>query len=239
MTFKAIKRALLLVALVALAGVSSFGALLAAPGAQAERQAMFGEVVSNDAGVLTLALKSGETTTVTVVDETELRVPDVEAPTSADIPVGARVALVAESREERLVVTKLQVIPSRVRQRHITLTVIDVVDNTVIAETENGAEVIVELEFEPTEDLVGQVVTFVGVQVDATRFRARSATSIRKIVERLENHATRNKERVEAAVEERGKQEARERLAEVKARLEETVKRQLDRFTEVLVKSPN
>ena len=54
MTLRAIKKTVVLVALVALAGVPFFGTIVAAPSTQEERQGMFGEVVTNDAGVLTL-----------------------------------------------------------------------------------------------------------------------------------------------------------------------------------------
>ena len=75
--------------------------------------------------------------------------------------------------------------------------------------------------------------------IEANHFKAKSAIGVQKVVERLGNHVREKLQGTEGVDEPRAQAIIRREVAELKARLEATVSRQLDRFFEVLVKSPD
>ena len=242
MATKRLLRVTTIILAAALFSVAVAGSVLAAPSTQTERQGFFGEITEVGDGVVTLLLSNGESVPIVIDNETEIRVPPTddgeEAGSLDESHVGSRVAVATEMRDGDVVATKLTVIPSRTRQIHRTVTVIERIGNIIVAETESGDEVIVELEFEPDEDLKGQVVTFIGRQIEANRISAKRAVGLKAVVDRLDKHV---RSRTESAGQERdaAARTAKERqLAELKARLERTITRQLDRFSEVLLKAP-
>ena len=207
-----------------------------------ERKGYFGEVTSVTADVVQLELRSGDLIDIRVDPSGEGRVAAglEEGQTLPDIlTVGVRVAVLAELRGEEWFAVKLSPIRSKSEDRHLTVTVVSVSGTTVIAESAAGDEIIIELDFEPPGDLTSQVVTFIGRAIGTNHFKARDATGIQEVVERLGNHVRQKTQEADREGESRAKQNKRRQLAELKARLESAVGAQLDRFVEVLVKSPD
>ena len=248
MTTKHMARVVAILAQALLVSLVSFGSAMA-QSTQGERQAYFGEVVDANEDAITLELSDGKAVLIKgFLDKVSL--PKIagssEDSGSADLTpdqiverlIGARVAVVASSSDGDLLAVKISVIPSKTKEQHKTLTVVDRSGNTIIAESDSGDEIIVELDFEPAEDLIGQVVTFVGERLEANRFRAKKVVSIRQVVDRLNRHVQDKSEEVDEESTDSANKEKRERLAQLKTKLEENIDRQIRRYTQVLVKSP-
>ena len=219
------------------------GSAGAAPLGQTKKTGYFGEVTGVEGESFTIAQKNGEAVSLAFDESTEVRQARAESDGGqgglGERHIGSRVAVLAETRGDGLFAAKVTVIPSAARERHLTLTVIDRTGDVIVAETKSGEEVLVELQFEPPEELKGQLVTFIGEQVEAGRFRAKSVVGVRTIVDRLERHVRSKKKQVD---EERdaGKSKVHgRRLAQLQKRLQAAVAEQLDRFSEVLPKSPD
>ena len=76
--------------------------------------------------------------------------------TLADIlSEGMRLAVLAEFRSGEWFAVQLSPIHARTEDKHLTVTVVAISGDTVIAESGIGDEIIVELEFQPGEDLTG------------------------------------------------------------------------------------
>ena len=210
---------------------------------EAERRGFFGEVTSVEADAIEVLLKAGETLRlrVDVSDPDVIKRVDTSDDAAGDVAlqdlfqVGSRIATLAEMRENEWWAVKLSAVRARAVEAHVTVTVIHVSGTTAITETESGDEVVIELDFEPPEDLEGQVVTFVGRRLEDRRFRATAAKTVRAIVKRLDKHVQQKQQELDR---EGDSSPRRQKLQELKARLERSVVEQMKRFTEVLVKLP-
>ena len=134
---------------------------------------------------------------------------------------------------------KGRTIPAKITVLHRTYTVINVTGNTVVAQdADTGAEVIVELRFEPSVDLTGHEVTFIGRQIEAGRFVATKAVTLSKVVERLRVHVEKERSVEEGRGDAVRRRVHAQKLAALKTRLERHVTKQIDRLTQLLVESP-
>ncbi|MDA1347618.1 MAG: hypothetical protein O3A47_01940 [Chloroflexi bacterium] len=212
---------------------------------EAERMGFFGEVTSVEIDAIEVLLKDGETLRIRI-DTADPQIiqgaaNDDPSTTASGVDltdlfeVGSRIAALAEMREDEWWAVKISPVRAKAVEAHITVTVIHVSGTTVIAENESGDEFIIELDFEPTEELAGQVVTFVGRRLEDRRFRASAVKTVRAIVERLDGHVTEKKQKLDR---EGDSSPERQKLEDLKARLERSIVQQMERFAEVLVKLP-
>ena len=226
-----------------LLAILAHGSAGAAPLSQTKKTGYFGEVTGVENGSLTVTLKNGEVVSLAFDESTKVRRVRVESDEEPGLfderHVGSRVAILAETRDNGPFAAKVTVIPSATRDRHLTLTVIDREGDVIVAETKSGEEVLVELDFEPSEELKGQLVTFIGEQLEAGRFRAKSVVGVRKIVDRLERHVRSKTKQVDEERDASKNKAQQRRLGQLKRRLQEAVTEHLDRFSEVLLKSPD
>ena len=203
-----------------------------------EKQGFIGEVTAASSTSVTLELKSGETVVIEAPpDPVDLGEGEVQG--FAGLPIGSRfAALASKGVSGEWLLEKGRIIPARARQQHRHYTVLKRIGNTLVAKDgDTGVEVIIELEFELDEDLLGEEVTFIGTQVEAGRFRAKGRVALRKIVERLQKHVEKKKRSADQEPEGGAKKRKLRQLEALEKRLEGHVAKQIDRFTEVLVES--
>ena len=233
LTRRVVAITLALAALLALSG--SVGAAPGQQGAEA-RVALFGEVTALGAESFQVATRSGEEAEVRVTTETQFRAGRDAEVGFGSVAVGQRVAVVAQRDSNGdLVALQVLLVPEAPRRTHLTLTVVEQQGGVLIARDEQGNLVTIETSGSLPEDLVGKVVTVVaGREEGRERVKAEAAVAMEKVIERLEQHVqkAREKEREEAQKqEERARQEQEEqarRAAELKAKLEASMKRQLE-----------
>ncbi|MDA1189127.1 MAG: hypothetical protein O2854_05555 [Chloroflexi bacterium] len=231
----------MLAVLIALIGVST--ALAAEPAQEAVTQTrgIFGTVTVVSDFSLTVETKEGNAVDIVINADTQFRIANSDSPSLVDIIVGNRIAAVVIDDGGVLTARKLQVISSAPTRVHLTLTVVEVNGTTVVAEDEDGNRVEVTLSVAPGDAIVGQTVKFVGVRSgDSSELRASVQVQIQSIVERLQRHTEKVRgERdeqgtVDNADSEHTHRQQEERLAKLKAQLEENMKRQLNVLAEVI-----
>ena len=241
MNSKSLIRFMIGAALLGLISVVSLGSTPVSAQTDAERRGFFGEVLEATEGAITLQLKNEETVVIVSSDETTVNLGDGEDGGLAAVPVGSRFAALAEMNTDgEWVMKKGRTIPSRPTRQHRTYTVLERTGDTIIAkDADTGEEVIIELKFEPGEDLQGQEVTFIVRQLEGGRFEAFRAVGLRKIVARLQAHVEKKKQRAEQALDNAARDRNQRQVAVLKERLEGHVTKQVDRFTQVLLESPD
>ena len=198
---------------------------------------LFGTVtaIETTTDSVTITLSGGEV--VSVDSNTTYRVPDSDSAALDDIAVGARLAIVAVD-DGGLTASEVVVIPARPAQQHREYTVLKRIGSTLIAkEGETGVEVVIDLEFELEEDLVGEEVTFIGTQVEAGRFKAKGKVALRKIVERLQGHVDQKRRSADQERDEGARGRKLRELEALTERLEGHITKQIDRFTQVIVEA--
>ena len=234
-------RGIIVLALVGLMSTVFVSNVFADSHPQQESKGFFGEVTDATEHSVTLLLKNGETVVVVAPAERHFDFGEGETEGFSAVPIGSRVAVLAlVNADGQWELKKGRTIPAKTTVLHRTYTVINVTGNTVVAQdADTGAEVIVELRFEPAVDLTGQEVTFIGRQIEVGRFVATKAVTLGKVVDRLRVHV----EKARSVAEERGDAGRRrvraQKLAALKNRLERHVTKQIDRLTQLLVESPD
>lgn len=241
MNSKSLIRFMIGAALLGLISVVSLGSTPVSAQTDAERRGFFGEVLEATEGAITLQLKNEETVVIVSSDETTVNLGDGEDGGLGAVPVGSRFAALAEmSTDSEWVMKKGRTIPSRPTRQHRKYTVLERTGDTIIAkDADTGEEVIIELKCEPGEDLQGQEVTFIVRQLEGGRFDAFRAVGLRKIVARLQAHVEKKKQRAEQALDNAARDRNQRQLALLKERLEGHITKQVDRFTQVLLESPD
>ncbi len=236
MTRTKLMRPAILLAAVLLA-ILSIGIALAAPVAQEGKRGLFGTVTAVDKGSITL--QQGDQTVALKVDSnTKVSIPGKAAAQVTDISLGSRVAVVAEQRSDGTYATMISVIAAQPKAQHITLTVVEVSGRTIIGETSEGEQVVVELDFDPPPELIGQIATFVGEQPESNRFKARALQKLQNVVERLEKQIDEKKRDVQSEQAQNARELKQKELEELKGRLEDNLREHLDRLAEVASKAP-
>ncbi|MDO8750629.1 MAG: DUF5666 domain-containing protein [Dehalococcoidia bacterium] len=215
----------------------SIGIAVAAPKAQEGKGGLFGTVTAVDKGSITLQ-QDDQTVALKVDSNTKVSIPGIATAQVTDISLGSRVAVVTEQRSDGTYATVIYVIATQPKERHITLTVVEVSGRTIIGETSEGEQVVVELDFDPPPDLTGQVATFVGEQPESNRFKARALQKLENVVERLVREIDTKKRDVQAEQEQSAKELKQNELEDLKARLEDNLREHLDRLAEVASKAP-
>ena len=169
-----------------------------------DRKGFFGEITSVEPDAIKFRRQNGEPLRlrVDVSDPDVIKRQDASEGTGEVVlsdlfEVGSRIASLAEMRENEWWAVKLSTVRARSVEAHITVTVIHVSGTTAIAETDSGDEVVVQLDFQPPEDLQGQVVTFVGRRLEDRRFRATAAKTVRAIVKRLDKHVQQKQDQLD------------------------------------------
>ena len=227
----------------ALAGLMStvfVGNAFADSHSKQESKGFFGEVTNATEDSVTLLLKNGETVVVAAPAEKHFDFGEGEVEGFGAVPIGSRVAVLAfVNADGQWELKKGRTIPAKTAVLHRTFTVINVTGDTVVAQdAETGAEVIVELRFEPGVDLTGQEVTFIGRQIEAGRFVATRAITLSKVVERLRVHVEKERSAEEGRGDAARRRVQAQKLAALKNRLGRHVTKQIDRLTQLLVESP-
>ncbi|MEK7777638.1 MAG: hypothetical protein AAB303_03320, partial [Chloroflexota bacterium] len=215
----------------------SIAIAVAAPKAQEGTRGLFGTVTAVDKGSITLQ-QADQTVVLNVDSNTKVSIPGKTAPQVTDILLGSRVAVVTEQRSDGTYATIISVIATQPKERHITLTVVEVSGRTIIGETSEGEQVVVELDFDPPPDLTGQIATFVGEQPESNRFKAKALQKLENVVQRLVREIDTKKRDVQAEQEQSAKKLKQNELEDLKARLEDNLREHLDRLAEVASKAP-
>ena len=170
-----------------LAGTMSAAAAPPAQGAGA-RTAVFGEVVANDAGVLTVRTKDGDVT-VTVTGETKVRGRGGDEEGGGQIAVGDRVAVVSADGTARSVLVTSAQRKERARVVHLSGVVSEITEDGAIFVSEDGTERKVAFGLNAAPPEPGTVVTLTGrVDADSGTLQVRSVHPLRKTIERLNGH---------------------------------------------------
>lgn len=229
---------------VALAGALALGsigtALAQSPGEEGgKKHGIFGTVVARGDSELTVRTRQGEEVDLAISADTSFRVPGEAEADLSDVPEGSRVAILAQGEADARTALKVMVVPGKPQREHRVLTVVDVSGNTVVAQDSDGNQVEVELDHEVSQDIRGQLVTFIGVASQkSNRFKANAEVKIAQVVERLEAHALKLAERAEAEASAEARLRLRDNLAQLKARLEASMRKHLDVFAEVIARAP-
>ncbi|MBI4336358.1 MAG: hypothetical protein HY683_00815 [Chloroflexi bacterium] len=226
---------------VALLVLGTMGAALASSQTQAAqgKQGLFGTVTAKSGSTLTVTTKQGTTVDLAVTQNTQFRVPGLDQPTFQDVAVGSRVAILAQGEAGSQSALRVMVIPGEPQREHRVLTVVEVSGNKVIAEDAQGTRIEVELDHSVSEDIKGQLITFIGAKsAQSDRFKANVEVKIEQVVKRLENQAKELEVKVKAESDTRVKAEKERDLARLRARLEANMQHHLDLFAEVIAKAP-
>jgi citrate lyase gamma subunit len=174
-----------------------------------------------------------------ITPDTQFQVPGKEEDSFADIAVGSRVAVLATAESGAQRALKVMLLPGRPQRVHRVLTVTEVSGKTVVAEDAEGNRIEVELEHEPTADIKGQLVTFIGTESQqSNRFKANVEVKIAQIVKRLETQARQLDTEVKGEADATIKARKEKQLADLEALLEANMQRHLDRFAEIIAKAP-
>lgn len=161
----------------------------AAPPAQdaGARKAVFGEVVANDAGVLTVRTKDGDVTVVVTRDTLHPR--GVYEEGSDEIAAGDRVAIVAVDGTARSVLVTSAQRKERARVVHLSGVVSEITEDGAIFVSEDGTERKVAFGLNAAPPEPGTVVTLTGrIDADTGTLQVRSVHPLRKTIERLNSH---------------------------------------------------
>ena len=227
------KLSLMLLTLTALLLASTMSAA-AAPRAQESgaRNAVFGEVVGNDAGVLTVRTKDGDVT-VAVTGETKVRGRGGDDEGLDEIVAGDRVAIVAvEGTAQSVLVTSAQR-KERKRVVHLSGVVSEISEDGAVFLTEDGAEREVAFGLNAAPPEPGTVVTLTGrIDAETGTLQVRSVHPLRKTIERLNSHV----DELDQATTERS--DRLRRLNRVQELLERNSGRQVQLLTRVAERLP-
>ncbi|MFQ5860868.1 MAG: DUF5666 domain-containing protein, partial [Dehalococcoidia bacterium] len=182
-------RTLLLAAMAALLVLGTTATVLAAthPQEEGHKVGLFGYVEAVGDSSITVVTDEGPVE-VQVTEETEIRQHGDGGATVAlmDIAVGSRVAVLARVEGEVTTALKISLIPGEPQRRHLTVTVLEVSGNVVVAEDSEGNRYVIELDFPIETDLEGQVVTFVAFRgLLSNRFKAKAVEKLEQVIERL------------------------------------------------------
>ncbi|MCH7608659.1 MAG: hypothetical protein IIC94_08880 [Chloroflexi bacterium] len=162
----------------------------AAPPAQdaGARRAVFGEVVANDSGVLTVRTKDGDVT-VTVTGETAVRGRGGDEEGAGEIAVGDRVAIVSVEGTARSVLVTSAQRKERARVVHLSGVVSEITEDGAIFVSEDGTERKVAFGLNAAPPEPGTVVTLTGrIDAGSGTLQVRSVHPLRKTIERLNGH---------------------------------------------------
>ena len=171
-----------------LAGTMSAAASPVAQEAGA-RTAVFGEVVSNDAGVLTVRTKDSDEVVLTVTGETAVRGRRGDEESIDEIAAGDRVAVFVDEGAVRSVLVTSAQRKERERVVHVSGVVSEITDDGAIFVTEDGTERKVAFGLNAAPPEPGTVVTLTGrVDADTGTLQVRSVHPLRKTIERLNGH---------------------------------------------------
>ncbi len=234
-------RKLMAVSLAGALALGSIGTALAqSPGEDGDKKyGIFGTVVDKGNSQLTVRTRQGEELELAISADTSFRVPGETEADLDSVQEGSRVAVLAQGDADARTALKVMVVPGEPQRHHRVLTVVDISGNTVIAQDAQGNQVEVELDHEVSQDIQGQLVTFIGVASQkSNRFKANAEVKIAQVVERLEAHALKLAERAEAEASAEAKLRLRDNLAQLKARLEASMQKHLDVFTRVIASAP-
>ncbi|MBI4299067.1 MAG: hypothetical protein HY666_04825 [Chloroflexi bacterium] len=215
----------------------SLGVAPIAQAAQGKKQGIFGVVSAIGKDSITLQ-SAKESVELKIDPNTKATIPGIATATVPEIPLGSRVAMLAEQRSDGLFALKITVVPAKPDDQHITLTVVEVSGNTVIAENSEGEQVIVEADFQLPSELKGQLVTFLGQQPESNRFKAKAAMKLQNVIARLDGHIKEKKKDAEGEKEPKAKNEKQKGVETLKQRLENLMKEQMNRFEEIIARAP-
>lgn len=179
----------MLVTLTALLLAGTMSAAAAPPAQEAgARTAVFGEVVANDSGVLTVRTKDGDVT-VTVTGETAVRGRGGDEEGAGEIVVGDRVAVVTVDGTARSVLVKSAQRREKARVVHLSGVVSEITGDGAIFVSEDGTERKVAFGLNAAPPEPGTVVTLIGrVDAGTGTLQVRSVQPLRKTIERLNGH---------------------------------------------------
>jgi len=232
------------IAAVVLGGVlalSSLGAAFAASPADHGKSThgIFGTVIAQGANSLTIATREGSKVELAVTGNTKFRAPGKAEASSFSLPVGSRVAILAEGAAGSQSAVKVMLVPGESQREHRVLTVTDVSGKTVVAEDVQGHRIEVELDHEVDADIKGQLVTFIGASSQqSNRFKANVEVKIGQVVKRLEAQAKKVEAEAKGEANAKARANKEKDLVELKARLEANMQRHLDLFAEIIAKAP-
>ncbi len=229
---------------VALAGALALGSIGAALAQSPEEEGgkkhgVFGTVVARGDSELTVKTDQGEEVDLAISADTSFRVPGEAEADLSDVPEGGRVAILAQGEADARTALKVMVVPGKPQREHRVLTVVDISGNTVVAQDSDGNQIEVELDHEVSQDIRGQLVTFIGLASQkSNRFKANAEVKIAQVVERLELHARKLATRAEAEASAEARAKLEGNLAQLKARLEASMRKHMDVFAEVIARAP-
>ena len=231
------KLSVMLLTLTALLLVGTASAL-AAPTAPQEsgesgaRTVLFGEVVGNDAGVLTVRTEEGEVT-VTLSGETKVRGRGGDEEGTGQIAVGDRVAIVVFEGTAQSILVKSAQRKARARVVHMSGVVAEITEDGAIFVMEDGTERKVAFGLSAPPPEPGTVVTLTGrIDGETGTLQVRSVHPLRKTIERLNGHI----DELDQATTDRS--DRLHRLKRVQELLERNSGRQVQVLTRVAEKLP-
>ncbi len=234
-------RTMVALVLAGMLGLSSLGAAMASPDTQSPqaKQGLFGTVIAKTEDSITLKTKSGQEVELELRQDTKVRIPGEAEASIEDVPIGSRVAVLAQGEADTRTALSLMVVPGQPQHQHRVLTVVDVAGNIVVAEDSEGNRVEVELDHPISEEIKGQLVTFIAQRSQqSNRFKAKAEVKISQIIQRLETQAEGLEARLRTEADARVKAQQEQQLAQLKARLQANMQRHLDLFTEIIAKAP-
>lgn len=177
-----------LLAAVVVSAAALFGGSVFAASNGNQLQGFFGAVIAENSGSFDVETNAGTQITLLVATSTQFEAPDGSSLTLKDIPLGAKVGVLAQGSGN--VLTALQVMPESVTPawQHKVVTVAQVSNGIATGVDDSGQVTWLELGANATSSLVGQVVTVIGRE-DNGQFKVNSIVSISQQIDRLQNLA--------------------------------------------------
>ena len=180
------------VGLLALTALLLVGASSAAAAPQAQesgkRTPVFGDVVSNDGGILTVRTKDGEVT-VTLTDETKVRARGGDEEDSSAIATGDRVAVLVVDGTAQSILVRSDERKQRKRVVHATGVVSEITEDGAVFVTADGTKRMVAFGLNAAPPELGTVVTLTGrVDAETGTLQVRSVHPLARTLERLNKH---------------------------------------------------
>jgi len=200
---------------------------------------IFGEVQAKTDDSITVKLKDGSTVQLVVDAETKIKTGDKDASGMDAVPVGSRVAVLAENTTSSPAALRVMVVPGQPQREHRTFTLVEANGNIVVVEDETGNRLEIEIDHEISDAIAGELATFLlELGPQSNRLKAKAEMKISNVVKRLEAQAQKLDREAKSEAQADAKARKEKAHADVTAKLEANMQRQLDLFAEVIADAP-
>ncbi|MBI4219135.1 MAG: hypothetical protein HY682_03250 [Chloroflexi bacterium] len=218
---------------------ASFGAALAAPDEKEAKHGFFGTVSAKAESSFTIEKKKGDVVELKVTDETRFRTAGDADIDLGDIPLGRRVAVLAQGETESATALKVMLIPQRPTVEHKVVAVTEVRSKKIIGRDLKGNHVEIDAEGDVSGDLKGRMVTVVLARADErAQARAKATVKLDEVVARLEAHAGKLTAEAKAEGRAAARADKDQSIADIRARIRAHIEAHETLFAEIIEKAP-